>query len=75
MTLKYSEIDFNIVRRRLLQNTKNANAEKYLFYGQHFPQLDEFIFKRYFPDINIQGVFVECGANNGIAGSNCKFFE
>lgn len=32
-----------------------------------------FIFKCYFPDINIQGLFVECGANNGQACSNSKF--
>lgn len=64
-----------MLRRRFKQNIDAPDAEKYRFYGQHFPQLDEFIFKRYFPDINIQGVFVECGANDGIYGSNCKFFE
>lgn len=73
--LDQSKEDFSILRRRFKQNTGSNDAEKYRFYGQHFPQLDEFIFKRYFPDPAIQGVFVECGANNGQAGSNCKFFE
>lgn len=75
MVLEKSETDFKILRRRLKQNVGAADADKYRFYGQHFPQLDEFLFKRYFPDVNVQGVFVECGANNGQAGSNCKFFE
>lgn len=67
--------NFRLLRRRFKQNSGVNDAEQFRFYGQYFPQLDEFIFKRYFPDINIQGVFVECGANNGLAGSNCKFFE
>jgi FkbM family methyltransferase len=75
MTLEKSETDFKILRRRFKQNTGAPDAEKYKFYGQHYPQLDEFLFKRYFPDINIRGVFVECGANDGYVGSNCKFFE
>jgi FkbM family methyltransferase len=75
MILKKSKTDFQILRRRFRQNSGASDAEKYRFYGQHYPQLDEFIFKRYFPDPNIPGVFVECGANNGEAGSNCKFFE
>lgn len=67
--------NFRLLRRRFKQNSGANDTEQFRFYGQYFPQLDEFIFKRYFPDINIQGVFVECGANNGQAGSNCKFFE
>lgn len=74
-SLDHAKEDFSILRRRFKQNTGATDVEKYRFYGQHFPQLDEFIFKRYFPDPTIQGVFIECGANNGQAGSNCKFFE
>jgi hypothetical protein len=73
--LEKSTSDFNILRRRFKQNIGALDAEKYRFYGQHYPQLDEFLFKRYFPDVNIRGIFVECGANDGYAGSNCKFFE
>lgn len=75
MLVGFSNDNFSILRRRFKQNIGIVDAEKYTFYGQHFPQLDEFIFKRYFPDIAIQGIYIECGANNGLACSNCKFFE
>jgi FkbM family methyltransferase len=45
------------------------------FYGQFDPPVDRFIFERYFPDTNIQGVFVECGAFDGLTECSCKFFE
>lgn len=45
------------------------------FYGQFNPPVDKFIFERYFPDANIQGFFVECGAFDGHVESSCKFFE
>lgn len=45
------------------------------FYGQFDPPVDRFIFERYFPDIGIKGVFVECGAFDGTVESSCKFFE
>ena len=45
------------------------------FYGQFDPPVDQFIFERYFPDKNIQGVSVECGAFDGLIESSCKFFE
>lgn len=45
------------------------------FYGQFEPQVDEFIFERYFRDTNIKGFFVECGAFDGLLESSCKFFE
>jgi FkbM family methyltransferase len=45
------------------------------FYGQFDPPVDRVIFERYFPDIGIAGVFVECGAFDGLLESSCKFFE
>jgi FkbM family methyltransferase len=45
------------------------------FYGQFAPPVDRFIFERYFPEPGIQGVFVECGAFDGLLDSSCKFFE
>ena len=45
------------------------------FYGQFDPPVDQFIFERYFPDPAIQGVFVECGAFDGVLECSCKFFE
>jgi len=45
------------------------------FYGQFNPPVDQFIFERYFPDPNIKGVFVECGAFDGLIECSCKFFE
>lgn len=45
------------------------------FYGQFDPPVDQFIFERYFPDKNIRGVFVECGAFDGQTECSCKFFE
>jgi len=45
------------------------------FYGQFEPKVDKFIYDRYFPDIGIEGVFVECGAFDGITECSCKFFE
>ncbi len=45
------------------------------FYGQFDPPVDRFIFERYFPDTQIRGTFVECGAFDGVLESSCKFFE
>lgn len=45
------------------------------FYGQFDPSVDRFIFERYFPDTNIKGTFVECGAFDGLTECSCKFFE
>lgn len=45
------------------------------FYGQFDPQVDKFIFERYFENQRHPGVFVECGAFDGITESSCKFFE
>jgi FkbM family methyltransferase len=45
------------------------------FYGQFHPSVDQFIFERYFPDTNIKGTFVECGAYDGLTECSCKFFE
>ncbi|MCG9082787.1 FkbM family methyltransferase [Laribacter hongkongensis] len=45
------------------------------FYGQFTPSVDQFIFERYFRDTNIKGVFVECGAFDGLTECSCKFFE
>ena len=45
------------------------------FYGQFDPPVDKFIFERYFPDTSIKGVFVECGAFDGLMECSCKFFE
>jgi len=45
------------------------------FYGQFNPPVDKFIFERYFPDMNINGVFIECGAFDGLTECSCKFFE
>jgi FkbM family methyltransferase len=45
------------------------------FYGQFTPPVDQFIFERYFPDVNIKGIFVECGAFDGLIECSCKFFE
>ncbi|OWF80734.1 hypothetical protein B4903_08675, partial [Yersinia frederiksenii] len=47
----------------------------YKFYGQFEPSVDRFIFERYFPDENIKGTFVECGAFDGLTECSCKFFE
>ena len=45
------------------------------FYGQFTPKVDEFIYKRYFNSLDINGVCVECGALDGLTDSSCKFFE
>lgn len=45
------------------------------FFGQFDPPVDKFIFERYFPDRDIKGFFVECGACGGLIESSCKFFE
>lgn len=47
----------------------------YQFYGQFDPPVDRVLFERYFPDRNIRGTFVECGAYDGLVESSCKFFE
>lgn len=48
---------------------------KYKFYGQFTPEVDRFIFERYFPDTGIRGTFIECGAFDGQLECSCKFFE
>ncbi|MDY7532987.1 FkbM family methyltransferase [Pseudomonas sp. Bout1] len=45
------------------------------FYGQFQPQVDRFIYERYFRDEGIRGIFVECGAFDGLTENSCKFFE
>jgi FkbM family methyltransferase len=45
------------------------------FYGQFFPQVDKFIYERYFFQNGIKGFFIECGACGGEMESSCKFFE
>lgn len=45
------------------------------FYGQFDPPVDKFIFERYFPEEGIDGIFVECGAFDGLTECSCKFFE
>lgn len=45
------------------------------FYGQFTPSVDQFIFERYFRDTGIKGIFVECGAFDGLTECSCKFFE
>ena len=44
------------------------------FYGQFDPPVDKLIYERYFPDQR-GGMFVECGAAEGVLESSCKFFE
>lgn len=48
---------------------------RFKFYGQFTPQVDRFIFERYFPDLGIRGTFIECGAFDGQLECSCKFFE
>ncbi|MBZ9921394.1 MULTISPECIES: FkbM family methyltransferase [unclassified Mesorhizobium] len=45
------------------------------FYGQFEVPVDRFIFERYFPDPDIKGVFIECGAFDGQTECSCRFFE
>ncbi|GHU15419.1 hypothetical protein FACS189441_7040 [Betaproteobacteria bacterium] len=54
-------------------HTHHADEKKY--YGQFDLPVDRFIFERYFPDKNIKGIFVECGAFDGLTECSCKFFE
>lgn len=44
------------------------------FYGQGDPPVDQTLYESYFKDTR-NGVFVECGAKDGVAQSSCKFFE
>jgi len=47
----------------------------YRYYGQFDPPLDQVLHERYFPTDSRDGVFVECGAFDGVTESTCKFFE
>jgi FkbM family methyltransferase len=44
------------------------------FYGQWNPPVDKVIYESYFLDIR-DGIFMECGAYDGVLHSSCKFFE
>lgn len=55
--------------------TKLPETKPLKFYGQFTPEVDRFIFERYFPDIGIRGTFIECGAFDGQLECSCKFFE
>lgn len=48
---------------------------KHRYYGQFDPPLDQVIHERYFAHDPRDGVFVECGAFDGVTESTCKFFE
>lgn len=45
------------------------------FYGQFDPPLDRVLYERYFASRKKPGVFVECGAFDGVDSATCKFFE
>ena len=45
------------------------------FHGQFDPPVDQFLYKRYFTTRSAPGLFVECGAFDGITESSCLFFE
>jgi FkbM family methyltransferase len=45
------------------------------FYGQFDPPLDRVLYERYFAARGGPGVFIECGAFDGVTESSCKFFE
>lgn len=47
----------------------------YRYYGQFDPPLDQVLHERYFSADPRDGVFVECGAFDGLTESTCKFFE
>jgi FkbM family methyltransferase len=45
------------------------------YYGQFTnPSVDEYLHTVFFPDKE-KGIFIECGANDGIMHSSCLFFE
>ena len=44
------------------------------FYGQWDPPVDKFLLDNYFPN-KVNGIFLECGAFDGVTESCCKFFE
>lgn len=44
------------------------------FYGQWNPPVDQFLYENYFKDVK-NGVFIECGAFDGVTECCCKFFE
>jgi FkbM family methyltransferase len=55
-------------------------SDAFVYYGQclegYCVSFDKFIYQRYFEDKIIEnGICIECGANDGVSGSNCKFFE
>lgn len=45
------------------------------YYGQFSPEVDRFIYERYFKSYKGKGRFIECGAFDGVTESSCKFFE
>lgn len=45
------------------------------FYGQFEVPVDKFLYERYFVNFKYPGVFVECGAFDGLIECSCKFFE
>lgn len=44
------------------------------YYGQHFPPVDEVLYKNYFEGAR-SGFFVDCGASEGVLHSCTRFFE
>lgn len=48
--------------------------KKKRFHGQFDPPVDQYLFERFFPTLR-GGVFLECGAQDGLADSSCLFFE
>jgi FkbM family methyltransferase len=47
----------------------------YKFYGQFDPPLDRILFERYFRANREPGIFIECGAFDGLTECTCRFFE
>jgi FkbM family methyltransferase len=56
-----------------LLNRKPATSRKY--YGQFQPPQDQLLLETYFRDEPRDGVFIECGAFDGVTESSCYVFE
>jgi FkbM family methyltransferase len=54
---------------------RRRSPEKFRFYGQFDPPLDQVLYERFFRGRRKPGIFVESGAFDGLTECTCKFFE
>lgn len=64
-----------MIHIKLINGIIKKKMNNFIFYGQFDPPIDKVIYERYFKYRQKPGVFIECGAGDGLGNTACYFFE